>query len=59
MLISGIVGNGYQGDIAIDDVSVSAGYCEVKPSIASRTDVTNNGNVLISSTCECINFMNY
>ncbi|XP_052285147.1 SCO-spondin-like isoform X5 [Dreissena polymorpha] len=42
MLISGIVGNGYQGDIAIDDVSVSAGYCEVKPSIASRTDVTNN-----------------
>ncbi|KAH3881747.1 hypothetical protein DPMN_005674 [Dreissena polymorpha] len=41
VLISGIVGNGYQGDIAIDDVSVSPGYCDVKPSIASRTNVTN------------------
>ncbi|XP_052261543.1 MAM and LDL-receptor class A domain-containing protein 1-like [Dreissena polymorpha] len=41
MLISGIVGDGYQGDIAIDDVSVSPGYCDVKPSIASRTNVTN------------------
>ncbi|XP_052247429.1 MAM and LDL-receptor class A domain-containing protein 1-like [Dreissena polymorpha] len=41
ILLSGVIGNGYQGDIAVDDINVSVGYCEVKPSSASRTDVTN------------------
>jgi hypothetical protein len=26
-MFEGVVGNGYQGDIAIDDVSVKAGPC--------------------------------
>ncbi|XP_052285283.1 properdin-like isoform X2 [Dreissena polymorpha] len=41
ILLSGVIGNGYQGDIAVDDINVSVGYCEVKPSSASRTDVKN------------------
>ncbi|KAH3835309.1 SCO-spondin-like isoform X2 [Dreissena polymorpha] len=41
ILLSGVIGNGFQGDIAVDDINVSVGYCEVKPSSASRTDVTN------------------
>ncbi|XP_052248005.1 MAM and LDL-receptor class A domain-containing protein 1-like isoform X2 [Dreissena polymorpha] len=42
IIISGFVGNGYLGDIAIDDVSLSDGYCDVKPPSASRSDVSNS-----------------
>ncbi|XP_052255034.1 SCO-spondin-like [Dreissena polymorpha] len=45
ILLSGIIGNGYQGDIAVDDINVSVGYCNVKPSNASRTDVTNTTSI--------------
>ncbi|XP_052222500.1 MAM and LDL-receptor class A domain-containing protein 1-like isoform X2 [Dreissena polymorpha] len=42
IIIAGYVGNGFQGDIAVDDVGVSDGYCDVKPPSASRTEVVNS-----------------
>ncbi|KAH3720865.1 hypothetical protein DPMN_063774, partial [Dreissena polymorpha] len=42
IIIAGFVGNGYLGDIAIDDVSLSDGYCDVQPPSASRSDVSNS-----------------
>ncbi|XP_052232683.1 uncharacterized protein LOC127845671 [Dreissena polymorpha] len=50
ILLSGVIGNGFQGDIAVDDINLSVGYCEVKPSSASRTDVTNTTTTPVDGT---------
>ncbi|KAH3791606.1 netrin receptor UNC5B-a-like [Dreissena polymorpha] len=42
IIIVGFVGNGYLGDIAVDDVSLSDGYCDVIPPSASRSEVSNS-----------------
>ncbi|XP_052265465.1 uncharacterized protein LOC127867973 isoform X1 [Dreissena polymorpha] len=40
IILEGVVGNGFLGDIAVDDVSVGNGYCLVTPPEASRSNVT-------------------
>ncbi|XP_052223606.1 A disintegrin and metalloproteinase with thrombospondin motifs adt-1-like isoform X12 [Dreissena polymorpha] len=40
IILEGVIGDGYLGDIAVDDVSVGNGYCLVTPPEASRSNVT-------------------
>ncbi|XP_052264984.1 uncharacterized protein LOC127867694 isoform X3 [Dreissena polymorpha] len=54
VLFEGVIGKGYTGDIAVDDVSLSLGYCDPRPAAASRNDLENTTTTTTTRTTTTI-----